>query len=1273
MSILSLKRLTAKVAALLTIISLSVVGVTSVASAGTLTGISIAGSGTVNQTLTATIAGTATTPVYAWYDCTSPVTAGTSLSAFGCSAAITGAVATTYVLTSNDYGKYVTAGVSTVTTADATTPFYAASIGVGIQYAPTITSDAFPSVNSSADQARGTSALSNYAAGTTAYASTPASSFTLNGATTTYQWYDCTVAVAAGALTLPATGSSCTAITGATSSSYVLAGSDATYFVMYSETATGTVGAALTQFSPTTTGAVSASAPTNGAAPVLSGQTTYSISTSTGSWTGVPNTLTYTYSWYRCTASVLAAATTLASTCSVISGATTSSYSFVTADLNKYLVAGVSASNGVYAAPLVEYSISSAQITGGLPVLVSTPTITATNGVGSGNTVSVTNGTWAGFPLPSSYTYTWYSCTGSGTSSTAAQSSTSATLPTNLGAGQGVCTALSGSSSSLTLTTQTYIVAEVIATNSNGSIYAYTAGAAVSAAAAPTSTAVTISAAGGVYTASINTWSGQPTPTLSYQWYRCTGSSGEAHVATTIAALNSLCTAISGAAAVTYSVVAADVTAGYILVAETATNSAGSLTAYSGTSALSAVIASLTGAAISITGTPQAGTTLTVVKGGWTAVPAPTYTYQWYDCTTQVAAASSLPAGCTLISGATGSTYVPTVTEVALNSSADYVMVSVTATNSAGATVRFSGATAILTASGPVAASVPTVPATATTSASITAIPGNWLGAPAPTLSYQWYYCSALVASSGSSVPAGCSAIGAATAASYLPSSSFVGGYFLVGVTGANGVTVGGATTNVTVFSASTTSPLVSTLSISGLAISGTASVGNTLSSSATISGLSTYSTSYQWYSCSYPVSAGNSLPYGCYAISGATGSSYSPTSAVLGYYITVVEQVTGSNATAAAVASSTAAVTSNIPGAPTFVIAAASIGTVTITWNAPTTGAAVTSYSVSSLPAGYTCSSSTTTCTVSGLTAGVYYTFSVIASNGYGSSSASAASNSVTPTASAPGIPGSVSAVASSSSATVSWSAAAPNGSPVSIYTVTSLPAGGSCTTSGLSCAITSLTNGTAYTFSVVATNTIGSGTRSLASNAVTPTPPVANAPTGVSVKVGNAKLTVSWTAATTTGGAVTGYVATFANTLGNGSVSTTCTTTTALTCSVSGLANGTQYAVTVQAKNASGVSLPSAAVSATPVTVPGAPKITKITATSGGFTLTVTAPVSTGGSVITKYQYSLNGGLSWIALPITNTVVGLKHRLTYTVYLRAVNAIGFGAKTTPARVVTK
>ncbi|TDS73430.1 fibronectin type III domain-containing protein [Comamonas sp. JUb58] len=63
-----------------------------------------------------------------------------------------------------------------------------------------------------------------------------------------------------------------------------------------------------------------------------------------------------------------------------------------------------------------------------------------------------------------------------------------------------------------------------------------------------------------------------------------------------------------------------------------------------------------------------------------------------------------------------------------------------------------------------------------------------------------------------------------------------------------------------------------------------------------------------------------------------------------------------------------------------------------------------------------------------------------------------------------------------------ISWTAPANNGSPITKYTVTGVPAG-SCTTEvvapatepATSCTITGLTNGTPYKFTVVATNAIG------------------------------------------------------------------------------------------------------------------------------------------------------------------------------------------------------
>jgi hypothetical protein len=92
-----------------------------------------------------------------------------------------------------------------------------------------------------------------------------------------------------------------------------------------------------------------------------------------------------------------------------------------------------------------------------------------------------------------------------------------------------------------------------------------------------------------------------------------------------------------------------------------------------------------------------------------------------------------------------------------------------------------------------------------------------------------------------------------------------------------------------------------------------------------------------------------------------------------------------------------------------------------------------------------------------------------------------------------APGLPGAptgVTAVRADSSAVVSWSApASDGGSTITGYTVTSTPGGPTCTTAGaLSCTVSGLANGTAYTFTVTATNGAGTGPPSTASSRVTP-----------------------------------------------------------------------------------------------------------------------------------------------------------------------------------------
>ena len=68
-------------------------------------------------------------------------------------------------------------------------------------------------------------------------------------------------------------------------------------------------------------------------------------------------------------------------------------------------------------------------------------------------------------------------------------------------------------------------------------------------------------------------------------------------------------------------------------------------------------------------------------------------------------------------------------------------------------------------------------------------------------------------------------------------------------------------------------------------------------------------------------------------------------------------------------------------------------------------------------------------------------------------------------------------------------WTAAVANGSPILSYTATAAPGGATCTTSDVTtCTISGLTNGTAYTVSVKATNALGTSPASANSAPATP-----------------------------------------------------------------------------------------------------------------------------------------------------------------------------------------
>jgi hypothetical protein len=115
--------------------------------------------------------------------------------------------------------------------------------------------------------------------------------------------------------------------------------------------------------------------------------------------------------------------------------------------------------------------------------------------------------------------------------------------------------------------------------------------------------------------------------------------------------------------------------------------------------------------------------------------------------------------------------------------------------------------------------------------------------------------------------------------------------------------------------------------------------------------------------------------------------------------------------------------------------------------------------------------------------------TYTVTATNANGTSTASSASNSIA-AVSVPQAPTIGAATAGNGSATVAYTANATGGAAVSTFTATSSP-GGLTGTGASPITVSGLTNGTAYTFTVTATNSAGTSAASSASSSVTPAIP--------------------------------------------------------------------------------------------------------------------------------------------------------------------------------------
>jgi large repetitive protein len=197
-----------------------------------------------------------------------------------------------------------------------------------------------------------------------------------------------------------------------------------------------------------------------------------------------------------------------------------------------------------------------------------------------------------------------------------------------------------------------------------------------------------------------------------------------------------------------------------------------------------------------------------------------------------------------------------------------------------------------------------------------------------------------------------------------------------------------------------------------------------------------------------------------------------------------------------AGVAAAASYVYASAPATPAAPGATAGITSATITWTAPAAnGSPITGYTLTPYLAGVAqtpqaLSASTTTTTLTGLTPNSSYTFTLTATNLYGTSAVSPASTGVIPYT-VPSAPTISTATAGDSSASLSWTAPSNGGSAITSYVVTpyiGTVAQSTQTFTATNGTVTGLTVGTAYTFKVAARNLAGTGPSSTASTSVTP-----------------------------------------------------------------------------------------------------------------------------------------------------------------------------------------
>ncbi|MFI0460731.1 MAG: beta strand repeat-containing protein [Ilumatobacteraceae bacterium] len=386
----------------------------------------------------------------------------------------------------------------------------------------------------------------------------------------------------------------------------------------------------------------------------------------------------------------------------------------------------------------------------------------------------------------------------------------------------------------------------------------------------------------------------------------------------------------------------------------------------------------------------------------------------------------------------------------------------------------------------------------------------------------------------------------------------------------------------------------------------------------------------------------------------------------------------------------------SDVPSAPSISSLTPTDGGLSVAFSAAASGAPILWYDYQIDGGDWVASPATASpVAISGLTNGSSYSIKIRGVSSIGDGAASGASSGTPRTV--PAAP-SISAIGLDTGAvSVSFDAGATGGSPITNYQY-SINNGSTWTTrSPVSTAsplsISGLTGGVEYPIRLRAVNAAGSGTQSNVSNVTVKGAP--GAPSISAIVAGDKRLSVYIDQGPNGGSSISMYQystddgVTWRNRTDGGTTGSPMLITALVSDGTTSLTNGTQYDVRVRAENVAGYGVTSARSSSTPRTVPSAPSIvgSTVSGSNGVLNAVFTTPASTGGAVISTYQYSTDAGATWrtrtdggtTASPVvistlsTNGTSPLIGGTEYFVELRAVNSAGSGSASDVATGITK